>query len=73
MYSASSTPEGTRFRLLRLLLLLRHQVPQRQIIHNILDILDPVLQTITAAAQAVVLEVEHLEASVQVLDELVDE
>jgi hypothetical protein len=64
---------GTRSASRRLSLLFRHQVPQRQIIHNVLDILDPVLQAVTTAAQAVVLEVEYLEASVQVLDKLVDE
>jgi hypothetical protein len=58
---------------LRLLLLLRHQIPQREIIHDILHILDPVLQPVAAAAQAVVLEVEDLETSMQVLDKLVDE
>jgi hypothetical protein len=55
------------------LLLFWHQVPQRQIVHDILDILDPVLEPIATAAQTVVLEVEDLEASVQVLDELVDQ
>jgi len=55
------------------LLLLRHQVPQREVVHDILYILDPVLQPVAAAAQTVVLEVENLEASMQVLDELVDE
>jgi hypothetical protein len=59
--------------LLLLLALLRHQVPQRQVVHHILNVLDPVLQPIAAAAQAVVLEVEHLETRMQVLDELVDE
>jgi hypothetical protein len=58
---------------LRLPFLLRHQVPQRQIIHHIFHILDPILQPIAAAAQAIVLEVQHLEASEQVLDKLVDE
>jgi len=55
------------------LLLLWQEVPQREIIHNVLHILDPVLQSVTTAAQTVVLEVEDLEASKQVLDELVDE
>jgi hypothetical protein len=58
---------------MHLLLLLGYQVPQRQIVHDILNILDPVLQSVTTAAQAVVLEVKHLEAGVQVLDKLVDE
>jgi hypothetical protein len=68
-----STRPGHMFPSLRLFLFLRHQVPQRQIIDNVFDILDPVLQAIAAAAQAVIFEVEHLEASVQVLDKLVDE
>jgi hypothetical protein len=58
---------------LRRTLLLRHQVSQRQIIDNILHILDPVLQSIATTSQAVVLEVENLEASMQVFDKLVDE
>jgi hypothetical protein len=60
-------------RLSNCLLLLWQQVPKREIIHNILHVLDPVLQSVTAAAQAVVLQVEDLEASKEVLDELVDE
>jgi hypothetical protein len=59
--------------LLLLLALLGYQVSQREIVHYILHILDPVLQPVAAAAQAVVLEVEDLETRVQVLDELVDE
>lgn len=59
--------------LLSCLLLLGQQVPQREIIYNILHILDPVLQSVAAAAQAVVLQVENLEASEEVLDELIDE
>jgi hypothetical protein len=58
--------------LLSLSILLRHQIPQRQVIHHVLDILDPVLQPVAAAAQAVVLEVKNLETGVQVLDKLVD-
>jgi hypothetical protein len=53
--------------------LLRQQISQREIVHDILDVLDPVLESITAAAQAVVLEVEDLESRKQVLDKLVDE
>lgn len=58
---------------LRRTLLLGHQVPQRQIVDDILHVLDPVLQPIATTSQAIVLEVENLEASMQVLDELVDE
>lgn len=57
----------------RLLSFLWDQVSQRQVVNNILHILDAILQPITATAQAVVLEIENLEASMQVLDELVDE
>lgn len=55
------------------LLLLRQQIPQRKIIHNILHILDSVLETIAAAAQAVILQIQNLEAGEQVLHELVDQ
>lgn len=56
-----------------LLLLLRQKIPQRQVIHNILNVLDPVLEPVTAAAQAVVLQIENLEAGEQILHELVDQ
>ena len=56
-----------------LLGLLGQQVSQRKIVHDILHVLDPVLESIAAAAQAVVLEVEDLESRKQVLDKLVDE
>ena len=55
------------------LLLLGHQIPQRKIIHDILNVLHPVLEPVAAAAQAVVLQVEDLEAGEQVFDELVDQ
>jgi hypothetical protein len=69
---AVPTPVATRMPSM-CLLLLRHQVPQRQIIHDVFDIFDPVLQTIATASQTVVLEVEDLEACMQVLDELIDQ
>jgi hypothetical protein len=59
--------------LLLLLALLRHQVPERQIVHHVFNVLNPVLQPVATAAQAIVFEVENLEARMQVLDELVDE
>jgi hypothetical protein len=65
------TPDGCFA--LRLFLLLWQQVPQRQIVHDILNVLDPVLEPIAPTAQAVVLEVENLEACMQVLNELVDQ
>src|SRR5262249_22967438 len=56
-----------------LLPLLRgNQIPQRQVVHHVLDLLDGVLDGVHALPQDVVLEVEHLEASVQVLDEAAD-
>ena len=74
MYLGSSIPSASPCRpLLLLLALLGQQVPQRQIVDNVLHILDSVLQSVAAAAQAIVLEVEDLETRVQVLDELVDE
>lgn len=56
-----------------LLFLLRNQVAQRQIIHNILHILDSVLQSIALPSQDVILQVENLEARKHIFDELVDE
>lgn len=53
--------------------LLRHQVPQGEIIYDILDILDLVLETVAPPAQRVVLEVENLKAGKEVLDKLIDE
>ena len=52
--------------------LLRHQPPQTQIIHHVLDIFDSILDPIAAFAQGVVLEVEDLEAGVHVFDESCD-
>lgn len=46
----------------------RHEPPQAQIIHDILDSLDVVLDRVAALPQNVVLEVEQLEAGKQVLD-----
>jgi hypothetical protein len=53
--------------------LLRQQVPQRQVIHNILYVLDPILEPIALPTQDIVLEVEDLKASMNILDELIDE
>jgi hypothetical protein len=50
-------------------LLCRDQIPQRQIVHHILDLLDGILDGIHPLPQDVVLEVEHLEPGMQVLDE----
>lgn len=47
-----------------------HEPSQAQIIHYILDFLDTILDSIRAFSQRVVLEIEHREAGVQVLDEL---
>lgn len=51
---------------------LRHQTPQTQIVHHILDILDAILDTVAALAQSVVLEVQDLKPGVHVFDELRD-
>src|SRR5437868_2267984 len=50
----------------------REQVPKREVINNILHLLDGVLDRVDSFAQNVVLEVEHLEAGVEVLDEGAD-
>jgi len=50
----------------------REEVPQRQIIDNILHLLDSILDRVDPLPQDVVLEVEHLEAGVEVLDEGAD-
>lgn len=55
------------------LLLFGQQIPQRKIIDDILHILDPVLEPVTPTAQAVVLQVQDLEASKQILDKLIDQ
>ena len=55
------------------LLLLWNQVPQRKIIHNILHILNPVLQAIALPPQDVILQIQNLEARKHILNELVDE
>lgn len=52
--------------------LLGDQVPQREIIHNILNLLDTVLYAIASPSQRVILEVQDLEARMQILDELAD-
>lgn len=51
---------------------LRRQPSQTKIVHHILDLLDTVLDAVAALAQSVVLEVEDLEAGVDVFDELAD-
>lgn len=48
----------------------RNQIPQRQIVHNILNLANLVLQTITTAPKAVVFEVQELEAGMQIFNEL---
>lgn len=53
--------------------LLGDEISQRQIVDNILHIFDPVFEAVATTAQTVVLEIEHLEAGVQILDKLVDQ
>lgn len=48
------------------------QATKAQIVHHILDFLHLVLDDITALAQDVVLQVQNLEASMDVLDEPTD-
>jgi hypothetical protein len=58
---------------LTLLGLLGHQIAKREVIHDILHVLDPVLQPVALSPQDIVLQVQDLEAGVYILDELVDE
>ena len=53
-------------------LVFRRQPSQTQIVHHILHFLDPILDAITALPERVVLQVQDLEARVDVLDELAD-
>lgn len=49
-----------------------NKVPQGKVIHDILNLLHAVLDTIAAAPQGVVLQIQDLEAGVHVLNELTD-
>jgi hypothetical protein len=51
-------------------LLLRQQTSQAEIVDHILDLLDLVLDTIAPLPQRIVLQVQDLESSVHILDEL---
>ena len=51
---------------------LHHQPSQTKIVHHILNVLHAVLDSVAAFPQSVVLEVENLETSVDVFDELTD-
>lgn len=53
-------------------MLLRDQIPQRQVVHYILGLLDGVLDRVDPLAENIVFEVEDLEAGVQILDEAAD-
>ncbi len=55
-----------------MLSVLREQAPQTQIVHHILDLLDTILDAIAALAQNIILQVQNLETSMHVLDELCD-
>lgn len=70
--SLTLTLSAARLAITRRLLILRQQTPQTKIVHHILDLLDAVLNPVTALPQRVVLEVEDLEAGVHVFDELRD-
>ena len=47
-----------------------YQIPQREIIDNILNLLYIVLDAIASPSQRIVLQVQDLETSVEVLDKL---
>lgn len=49
-----------------------NQIPQGQIIDDILDLLDIVLDAIAPPSQRIILQVQDLEAGVDILDELAD-
>lgn len=51
-------------------LVLREQSTQAQVIDHVLNLLDAVLDTITPLSQCIVLEIEYLEAGMDVLDKL---
>lgn len=72
-YHACATSNAPHHAGSHLSIVLGQQIPQRQVIHHVLDVLDAVLEAVAPAAQDVVLEVEDLEAGEDVLDELVDE
>lgn len=52
---------------------LGQQIPQRQVVYYVLDVLDPVLEPVTLASQDIVLEIENLKAGKHILDKLVDQ
>ena len=49
-----------------------YQIPQREIVHNILNLLDVILDAVASPSQRIVLEIQDLETGVEVLDELAD-
>lgn len=53
-------------------LLLRSQTSEAQVIDDIFDFLDTIFDAIRSLAEGVVLEVQNLESSMDVLDELCD-
>jgi len=55
-----------------LLAFLRNQVPQWQVVDDILNVFDPVLQSIAFPPQNIVLKIQNLEASMDILDKLID-
>lgn len=54
-------------------MILWEQVPQRKIIHYILNLLDLVLDGVTPLPKDIVLEVEYLETSMHIFDELANQ
>ena len=49
-----------------------YQIPQRKIVDNILNLLHIVLNAIASPSQRIVLEIQDLETSMEVLHELAD-
>ncbi len=52
--------------------ILGQQPPQAQIVDDILHIFDPVFKSVAALSQGIVLQIEDLKPSVNVLDESAD-
>lgn len=73
VYDPPSQSAGCLRKHLLVLRLLLDQVPQREIIDDVLHILDAVLDGIAPLTQGIVLQIQDLEAGVEILDELVDE
>lgn len=48
------------------------KIPEREVVHDVLHLLHIVLDTVTPAPQRIILQIEDLEAGVDILDKLAD-